>query len=108
MPIRLVLAEDNVLLREGLVRVFNGSDGVDLVAACGSLDELLASVTEHRPDVVLTDIRMPPTSTNEGIRAAAEFRRDTRTWASSCSASTPTRRTPTTSSPRDRAGGPTC
>jgi DNA-binding NarL/FixJ family response regulator len=70
MGIRLLLAEDNVLLREGLVRLFEQTDAVDLVGACGTLAQLLASVDSDPPDVVLTDIRMPPTHTDEGIQAA--------------------------------------
>jgi DNA-binding NarL/FixJ family response regulator len=74
VPIRLVLAEDNVLLREGLVRLFAQTDDLDLIGSCGSLPELLAMVEADPPDVVLTDIRMPPTGTDEGVRAAAELR----------------------------------
>jgi DNA-binding NarL/FixJ family response regulator len=72
--IRVVLAEDSFLAREGVTRVLDSIDGVELVAACGDLDELRATVDEARPDVVLTDIRMPPTNTDEGIRFAGELR----------------------------------
>jgi DNA-binding NarL/FixJ family response regulator len=74
VAIRLVLAEDSALLRDGLSRLFAQADEVDLVAAVGTLDELRAAVEEHAPDVVLTDIRMPPTHTDEGICAARELR----------------------------------
>ncbi len=75
MAVRLVLAEDNLLGREGLTRLITSADGIELVAVCGDLDELLAAVDDHAPDVVLTDIRMPPTFTDEGVRAATQLRR---------------------------------
>lgn len=75
VTIRLVLAEDNALLRQGLVRLFAQTDGIDVVASVASLDELLAAVEAHAPDVVLTDIRMPPTFTDEGVQAARHFRK---------------------------------
>jgi DNA-binding NarL/FixJ family response regulator len=74
VPIRIVVAEDNYLVREGVVRLLDGEDDIEVVAACGDLDGLLAAVDEHAPDVVLTDIRMPPTGTDEGVRAANELR----------------------------------
>jgi DNA-binding NarL/FixJ family response regulator len=74
MAIRVVLAEDNVLLREGVARLIAAEDELDLVAACGDYDELIAAIEKEHPDVVLTDIRMPPTGTDEGIRAAAHLR----------------------------------
>jgi len=74
VPIRIVIAEDNYLVREGVVRLLDGEAEVEVVAACGDLDSLLAAVDEHSPDVVLTDIRMPPTGTDEGVRAANELR----------------------------------
>jgi DNA-binding NarL/FixJ family response regulator len=73
--IRMVLAEDGDLLRAGIVALLDGYDDLDVVATATSLPELLAAVDAHRPDVVLTDIRMPPDFTDEGIRAAAELRR---------------------------------
>jgi DNA-binding NarL/FixJ family response regulator len=73
--VRVVLAEDNPFLREGLSRLLSASGRVDVVASCGSLDELLTIVDANRPDVVLTDIRMPPTHTDEGVQAAAQLRR---------------------------------
>lgn len=74
MVVRVVLAEDSFLLREGLVRLIDRHPKIELVAACGTYDELMAAVDQHTPDVVITDIRMPPTQTDEGIRAAAELR----------------------------------
>ena len=74
MAIRVVLGEDSYLTREGIVRVLAGIEDVDLVAARGDLDELRDAVDEAAPDVVLTDIRMPPSNTDEGIRFAAELR----------------------------------
>ena len=73
--IRVVLADDSFLAREGLARVLGTIDDVELVAACGDLDELRSTVSEVKPDVVLTDIRMPPSNTDEGIRFAGELRR---------------------------------
>jgi DNA-binding NarL/FixJ family response regulator len=72
--IRLVLAEDHYLLREGTRRLLETQPELELAAVCGDLDSLLAAVDTERPDVVLTDIRMPPTGTDEGIRAAAQLR----------------------------------
>jgi len=74
MILRVVLAEDSLLMREGIAAVLSLSDEVELVATCEDYDGLLASVAEHEPDVVVTDIRMPPTQTDEGIRAAGELR----------------------------------
>lgn len=67
---RVVIAEDNVLLREGLARLLR-EDGFEVVAAVGDAAALLATVMEHHPDVAIVDIRMPPTFTDEGLRAAA-------------------------------------
>ena len=72
--IRVVLGEDSFIVREGLREMLATRPGVEVVAVCGDLDELLAAVGEHEPDVVMTDIRMPPTNTDEGIRAAAALR----------------------------------
>ncbi|MGW4808121.1 response regulator transcription factor [Kitasatospora sp. NPDC004272] len=71
---RLVLAEDQFLLREGLSRLLE-LNGFDIVAAVGSGPELTAALAEHEPDVALVDIRMPPTHTDEGLRAVLEARR---------------------------------
>jgi len=74
MALRIVLAEDSYLMREGITALLALDDELDLVAGCESYDELLDAVKEHRPDVVITDIRMPPTQTDEGIRAANVIR----------------------------------
>jgi DNA-binding NarL/FixJ family response regulator len=70
VSIRLVLAEDNALLRQGLLRLFCQTEHLEVLAAVGSLPELLDAIEADPPDVVLTDIRMPPTHTDEGIEAA--------------------------------------
>lgn len=70
MPLRLVLADDHYLVREGMSRLLEAQPDIEVVAACGDLDSLLAAVEAELPDVVVTDIRMPPTGTDEGIRAA--------------------------------------
>jgi DNA-binding NarL/FixJ family response regulator len=72
--IRVVFAEDNYLVREGTAALLGTVDEVDLVGTAVDRDGLLAAVEEHLPDVVLTDIRMPPTGTNEGIEAAKRIR----------------------------------
>ena len=72
--IRVVFAEDNVLLREGVVRLLGSAPDVEVVGSCGAFDELVSMVAAITPDVVVTDIRMPPTGTDEGIRAANLFR----------------------------------
>jgi DNA-binding NarL/FixJ family response regulator len=74
MPIRVVLAEDNYLVREGVARLIDAIDELELAEVCGDLDSLLAAVETSNPDVVLTDIRMPPSGTDEGIRAAVTIR----------------------------------
>ena len=74
MPIRVVLAEDHYLVREGLRRLLESHDDVEVVAISQDVDSLLAAVDAESPDVVVTDIRMPPDSTDEGIRAAARLR----------------------------------
>ena len=73
-PVRVVLAEDDYLARAGLVALLATVPEVSVVAECGQLDELLTAVDRTAPDVVLTDIRMPPTRTDEGIRAAGLLR----------------------------------
>ena len=74
MTIRVVLGEDSYIAREGITHVLEADSEVDVVATCGDLNSLRAAIDELRPDVVLTDIRMPPTNTDEGIRLAAELR----------------------------------
>lgn len=70
---RIVIAEDSVLLREGITRLL-AEYGHDVVAAEGDATRLLAVVTHHQPDLVIVDVRMPPTHTDEGLRAAVELR----------------------------------
>ncbi|GHE61261.1 DNA-binding response regulator [Streptomyces longispororuber] len=72
-PYRVVLAEDSVLLREGLIGVL-GRFGHEVVAAVGDADALREAVTAHAPDVVVTDVRMPPAFQDEGLRAALTLR----------------------------------
>ncbi len=74
MPIRIVLAEDQYLVREGLSRLLGTREDLEVAAACGDLDSLLDAVDTERPDVVVTDIRMPPGGTDEGIQAAIRLR----------------------------------
>jgi DNA-binding NarL/FixJ family response regulator len=74
MSIRVVLGEDSFLAREAVGSVLETADGVELVAAAGDLESLRAMIEAERPDVVVTDIRMPPDNTDEGIRLAAELR----------------------------------
>ena len=74
MTIRLVIADDQYLVREGLRRLLDAPDDLEVAAVCDDLDSLLAAVEAERPDVVVTDIRMPPDGTDEGIRAAARLR----------------------------------
>jgi DNA-binding NarL/FixJ family response regulator len=72
--LRVVVADDAVLLREGLVRLLTES-GHTVVAAVGDGPSLVEAVVEHRPDVAIVDVRMPPSHTDEGLRAAVEARR---------------------------------
>jgi DNA-binding NarL/FixJ family response regulator len=74
MALRIVLAEDNLFVREGLQQLLATADDLELVGACASAGELIELVERERPDVVLTDIRMPPTLTDEGVRVAAQLR----------------------------------
>jgi DNA-binding NarL/FixJ family response regulator len=74
MAVRLVLAEDNLLVREGLQQLLTGADGLEVVAVCGDLESLERAIGEQQPDVVVTDIRMPPTRTDEGIQVAERLR----------------------------------
>ena len=74
MALRLVIAEDHLLVREGLRRLLETQPDIEIAAVCEDLDSLLAAVDAERPDVVLTDIRMPPGNTDEGIQAAARIR----------------------------------
>jgi len=71
--VRVVIAEDSVLLQAGLAKILAAS-GIDVVAAVGDAESLLAAVTEHQPDAVIADVRMPPAYTDEGIKAALVIR----------------------------------
>ncbi|HET7029846.1 MAG TPA: response regulator transcription factor [Candidatus Limnocylindrales bacterium] len=74
MPIRLVLADDHYLVREGLRRLLEAQSGLEVAAVCEDLDSLLEAVARERPDVLVTDIRMPPGHSDEGIQAASRLR----------------------------------
>jgi DNA-binding NarL/FixJ family response regulator len=74
VPIRLVFADDNYLLREGVTQLIEGQPELALAATATDLQSLLDAVDREKPDVVITDIRMPPTGTDEGIRAAEQLR----------------------------------
>jgi DNA-binding NarL/FixJ family response regulator len=74
MSIRLVLAEDHYLVREGIRRLLETQPDLEVAAVCGDLCSLLAAVEAEHPDVVVTDVRMPPGDANEGIQAAERLR----------------------------------
>jgi DNA-binding NarL/FixJ family response regulator len=74
MTIRVVLADDSYIVREGVRELMRGLDDITVVAACSDFDSLKAAIDHEHPDVVLTDIRMPPTNTDEGIRIAEGLR----------------------------------
>ncbi len=73
-PVRIVVGEDQVLVREGVVRMLERA-GFDVVGTAGDAVELVKKTRAHRPDVMVTDIRMPPDRTDDGLRAAVEIRR---------------------------------
>ena len=73
MPVRVVIGEDDVLLREGIVRILEGS-GMDVVAQTGNADDFLRRAQAHRPDVAVVDVQMPPRNEDDGLRAALELR----------------------------------
>jgi DNA-binding NarL/FixJ family response regulator len=73
-PIRVLIAEDSYLVREGIRRIVEEDPGLEVAGVCGDLASLLADVDRIQPEVVLTDIRMPPDETDEGIRAASLLR----------------------------------
>jgi DNA-binding NarL/FixJ family response regulator len=75
MPVRIVVADDNLLFREGVLRVLGSEPGIEVVGACEDLPSLIEAIERLDPDVVLTDIRMPPSKNDEGIRLALELRR---------------------------------
>ena len=74
MPIKVVLAEDSYLVREGVRRLLENEPDIDLVGVCEDYDSLLEAIASAEPDVLLTDIRMPPSGTDEGVRAAERLR----------------------------------
>jgi DNA-binding NarL/FixJ family response regulator len=74
MPIRVVIAEDNYLLRQAVQLLVATQPELELAAVCADLPSLLAAIEAHQPDVVITDIRMPPTGTDEGLQAASRLR----------------------------------
>jgi DNA-binding NarL/FixJ family response regulator len=74
VAITVALGEDSLIVREGIQQLLATEPDIDVVASCGDLDSLLAAVQAMSPDVVITDIRMPPTETDEGIRVAAMLR----------------------------------
>jgi DNA-binding NarL/FixJ family response regulator len=74
VPIRVLLADDSLLVREGLEQVLAGQPNVEVVGALADLPSLLEAIDAHAPDVVVTDIRMPPTLSDEGIRMATQTR----------------------------------
>ena len=74
MVTRIVVAEDSLLVREGIEKLLGRQNDIEIVALCVDLPELLAAVESHRPDAVLTDIRMPPNNNDEGIVAATTLR----------------------------------
>lgn len=74
-PIRVVLADDSYLVLQALAHVLDGTAEIEVVAACGDRDALLRAVERERPQVVVTDIRMPPTATDEGLQVASGLRR---------------------------------
>jgi DNA-binding NarL/FixJ family response regulator len=71
---RVIIAEDSVLLRAGLIKLLDAA-GIEVLASVGDAEELLAAVPVHRPDLVIADVRMPPSHTDEGIKAALVIRR---------------------------------
>jgi DNA-binding NarL/FixJ family response regulator len=101
--VRVVIAEDSVLLREGIARLLEES-GFEVAGHAGDGEDLLRKVGAHKPDVAVVDVRMPPTHTEEGLRAAHRIRAPTRP----CSCSPNTSRKPTHSTccpnPPERTG----
>jgi DNA-binding NarL/FixJ family response regulator len=74
MSITVALAEDSLLVREGMRELLAGADDIEVVASCGDMASLLTAVERERPAVVVTDIRMPPTNTDEGVQVAVALR----------------------------------
>jgi DNA-binding NarL/FixJ family response regulator len=103
MGLRVVFADDNYLVREGVAALLAEVDEIELIETVADPHSLLKSVAEHRPEAVLTDIRMPPTHTTEGIDAAKQIRAEYRTRGWWSFPSTSKRTTPSTFS---RTGWP--
>jgi len=74
VAIKVALADDSLIVREGIQQLLDTQPGVEVVAACGDPDSLIEAVEAAQPDVVVTDIRMPPSNTDEGIRIAHKLR----------------------------------
>ena len=74
MRVTVALADDNLIVREGIAQILRARDGIEVVASCADRASLEAAIEREHPDVVITDIRMPPTHTDEGIQLAAELR----------------------------------
>ena len=74
MTIRVVIAEDNLIVRSGIEQILGLAPNVEVVASCGDLPDLMEAIERENPDVVLTDIRMPPTQVDEGIKVAGWLR----------------------------------
>src|SRR3954452_2935990 len=74
MAVRVVLGEDSLIVREGIRRLLETDSDIEVVDVAGDIDSLRDACVRHRPDVLVTDIRMPPTHSDEGIRIAAELR----------------------------------
>jgi DNA-binding NarL/FixJ family response regulator len=74
MPVSIAVADDSLIVREGIAQLLAGHPDIEVVASCQDFDSLIAAVDDDQPDVVVTDIRMPPTHTDEGIRLAALLR----------------------------------
>ena len=75
MSLTVVVADDDYLIREGITRILDSAPDISVAASCGDGDELLAAIGREQPDVVVTDIRMPPSGADEGIRVANGLRR---------------------------------
>ena len=105
--IKVVLGEDNVLVREGVRALLDSYEDIEVVGVAEDAPSLLATAAEHTPDVVVTDIKMPPSFQLEGIDCAHAIGSATRTRASSCSPRTTTRSTRSRCWGRATAGSPT-
>jgi DNA-binding NarL/FixJ family response regulator len=76
VTVRVVLADDSFIVRQGVEQMLAAAEGVEIVESCGDLPSLVAAVERHSPEVVITDIRMPPSESDEGIRFAGTLRED--------------------------------